>query len=288
MNIDRALLKADAKAAIRESKTSPYLTALIYSLIVYVLGLLQSNITGIAVNFDTFINALETGNYEYLYRLVYEQQPGAMARIIDTLLSLMTAMVGIGFTIFSLNVSRRRTNSVGNLFDGFGNFFRFVWLNILIALLLTLWSLTFILLAALAVYYYHMAIFSFFMLAGLVLAIIAAYRYRQAFYILIDNPTMRPIDCIRKSKEMMKGRKAELFMLDLSFLGWYLLTIIPFVSIYVFPYTRTTYAGYYDMLLSAEKSYYQRPASGPAGPSSGPTGYAADKEDELPPWEYKD
>jgi hypothetical protein len=45
MNIDRAMLKADAKAAIRESKTSPYLTALIYSLVVYVLGVLQSNIT---------------------------------------------------------------------------------------------------------------------------------------------------------------------------------------------------------------------------------------------------
>ncbi|NCB51151.1 MAG: DUF975 family protein [Clostridia bacterium] len=287
MNPSRAMLKADAKAAIHESKTSPYLTAFIFVLIVYVLGLLQSNIAGIAVNYDSYINALETGNYSYLYDVI-QQRPRGMASIIDMLLSLMSAMIGIGFTIFTLNVSRRLDNSVGNLFDGFGNFFRFVWLNILIALLITMWSLTFIILAALAVYYNHTAIFLLFMLAGAVLALIAAYRYRQAVYILIDNPKMRPIDCIRKSKEMMRGHKAELFMLDLSFLGWVLLTIIPFVSIYVYPYTQTTFAGYYDSLLSVEKGYYQRPSSDLSGPSSGPTGYAADKEDELPPWEYKD
>ncbi len=193
-----------------------------------------------------------------------EQQPGVLARIIDMLLSLMSAMLGIGFTIFALNISRRLNNSVGNLFDGFGNFFRFLWLLILMWFFTFLWSLLFI-----------------------IPGIIAAYRYRQAIYILIDNPTMRPIDCIRNSKELMKGHKAELFLLDLSFLGWYLLMIIPFVSIYVFPYTRTTFAGYYDTLRSARNGYYQSPTSGPSDPTSGPTGYAADKENELPPWEFK-
>ena len=265
MNINRTVLKADAKAAMRESKTSPYLTAFIYSLILYVLGLLQMNLTSISVNFNAFTQALETGNFEYIYYLMREQEPGSMARLIDALLSLMTAMMGIGFTIFTLNTSRRLNNSVGNLFDGFGNFFRFLWLLILIWLFTFLWSLLL-----------------------LIPGIIASYRYRLAVFILIDNPTMRPIDCIRKSKELMLGHKAELFVLDLSFLGWILLTLIPFVSIYVYPYTSTTYAGYYDALRQGEHGYYQRPSSGPSGPSGGPTGYAADKEDELPPWEFKD
>jgi len=265
MIIDRAMLKADAKVAIRESKTSPYLTAFIYALIVYVLGLLQSNITGVTINYDALTHALETENYYYLYSLIREQQPGALAQLIGALLSLMSAMLGIGFTIFSLNVSRRQNNSVGNLFDSFGNFFRFLWLMILMWFFVTLWSLLLV-----------------------IPGIIASYRYRQAVFILIDNPTMRPIDCIRKSKELMKGRKAELFVLDLSFLGWYILAIIPFVIIFVYPYTRTTHAGYYDALLSIERGYYQRPSSGPSGPSSGPTGYAAEKKDDLPPWEFKE
>ena len=44
---------------------------------------------------------------------------------------------------------------------------------------------------------------------------------------------------------MMNGRKGELFVLDLSFLGWNLLTVIPFVSIFVIPYTNFTYVNYY-------------------------------------------
>ena len=55
--------------------------------------------------------------------------------------------------------------------------------------------------------------------------------------------------CIRESKRLMAGRKGELFVLDLSFLGWSLLEIIPYVgmavSVYVTPYRGVTMAGFY-------------------------------------------
>lgn len=68
--------------------------------------------------------------------------------------------------------------------------------------------------------------------------IIAAYRYRMALYLLLDNPNMSVYQCIRESKRMMVGHKAELFVLDLSFLGWYILSAVPFVSIWVTPIRR--------------------------------------------------
>lgn len=34
---------------------------------------------------------------------------------------------------------------------------------------------------------------------------------------------MTALDCINESKRLMKGYKGELFVLDLSFIGWYLL-----------------------------------------------------------------
>ena len=71
----------------------------------------------------------------------------------------------------------------------------------------------------------------------------------EAFYLLLDHPEMGVMDCIRESKRLMNGRKGELFVLDLSFFGWLLLTAIPLVglavSIYVTPYIETTRAGFY-------------------------------------------
>jgi uncharacterized membrane protein len=254
MHIDRAALKNDARAAIRESATSPYLTALILMVIVYILGLLQSKLTGVTIDYNTYLHAIETGNTDYLIS-VARQMPGPAPQTIGALLSLMSTMVSIGFTIFCLLVSRRLPGSVGNLFDAFGNFFRFLWLMILIWIFVFLWSLLFI-----------------------IPGIVASYRYRQAVYILIDNPDMRAIDCIKKSKEMMAGHKAELFVLDLSFLGWYLLSVIPFVPVYVYPYTGTTYAGYYNALLHL-KADTRRETPDEGGQAPG---------NDLPPWEYKD
>jgi len=82
--------------------------------------------------------------------------------------------------------------------------------------------------------------------------IIAAYRYRQALYLLLDHPEMGVMDCIRESKRLMTGHKGELFVVDMSFLGWYILCAVPFVSVYVTPYVNVTYAGYYDALVSGD------------------------------------
>ena len=73
---------------------------------------------------------------------------------------------------------------------------------------------------------------------------------RQALYLLLDHPEMGVTECIRESKRLMRGHKAELFILDLSFIGWALLSVIPFVSIYTIPYTEATYALYYCQLAA--------------------------------------
>lgn len=61
------------------------------------------------------------------------------------------------------------------------------------------------------------------MIAMLVPVIPAAYRYAMASFVLADAPQTRVRDCVRRSKEIMAGRKMELFGLEISFLGWSLL-----------------------------------------------------------------
>ena len=57
--------------------------------------------------------------------------------------------------------------------------------------------------------------------------IIAAYRYAMADYILYRHPEMGVMEVLRESKERMQGRKGRLFCLQISFIGWMLLTMAP-------------------------------------------------------------
>ncbi len=57
--------------------------------------------------------------------------------------------------------------------------------------------------------------------------IIAAIRYSQSFYVLADDPTKTIRQCVNESKRMMKGNKAKYFLLNLSFIGWAILSLLP-------------------------------------------------------------
>ena len=57
--------------------------------------------------------------------------------------------------------------------------------------------------------------------------IIAAYRYAMADYILYRHPEMSVTEVLQESKERMQGRKGRLFCLQISFIGWMLLTMVP-------------------------------------------------------------
>lgn len=56
--------------------------------------------------------------------------------------------------------------------------------------------------------------------------IIKAYSYTMVPYILQDDPSLAPREVINRSREMMNGHKWRAFLLDLSFIGWILLSLI--------------------------------------------------------------
>jgi uncharacterized membrane protein len=49
-------------------------------------------------------------------------------------------------------------------------------------------------------------------------------------YIIKDNPELSATQVITRSREMMNGHKWNAFVYDLSFIGWYILGIIPFAG----------------------------------------------------------
>ena len=80
---------------------------------------------------------------------------------------------------------------------------------------------------------------------------IKMYEYAMIPYILGDNPKMKWKEAFKLSKQMMKGNKWKLFVLDLSFLGWEILSLFTFGLLnifYVNPYKVATNVELYEVL----------------------------------------
>lgn len=56
--------------------------------------------------------------------------------------------------------------------------------------------------------------------------IVALYRYRQAWFVKVEHENLSARDCLRESARMMRGFKGQAFLLDLSFIGWILLSAL--------------------------------------------------------------
>ena len=78
--------------------------------------------------------------------------------------------------------------------------------------------------------------------------VVFSYKWRFTHFIMMENPEISFSDAMRTSDKITKGHKWELFVLDLSFLGWFLLVAVTFgiAGIYVGPYYNTTIALYYE------------------------------------------
>jgi len=77
--------------------------------------------------------------------------------------------------------------------------------------------------------------------------IVKSYSYRMVPYILADNPNIGASRAIELSNKMTYGHKFDMFILDLSFLGWYFLGLLCFGvgTLFVKPYEHATNAELY-------------------------------------------
>lgn len=234
MIIDRTAAKLQAKQLIRESQPSMLTAALLYTLLTALIGWLSLRLTGVDTNtMNEMLQLASEGNSEAVMEMMTKATPSAGASLIDALLRLAMAVVGVGFSLFVMNSVRRSQPALGNLLDGFGMFPRVLFLIILQIVLIFLWSLLLV-----------------------IPGIIAAYRYSFAVYVMIDHPEMSAMDCLRESKRLTTGYKRQLFLLDLSFIFWFLLTMIPVVGyiaqVYVTPYMESARVLYYEQIRALQ------------------------------------
>ena len=96
----------------------------------------------------------------------------------------------------------------------------------------------------------YLILWSLIPIAGIFFVINRAYAYRMTAYLIYDEHITSAKDAIQRSKTLMDGQKFDLFMLDLSFIGWYFLSAITggIVGFYVTPYTRLAEIEFYEMI----------------------------------------
>ena len=81
--------------------------------------------------------------------------------------------------------------------------------------------------------------------------IIKSYEYRLVPYIISENPAMNYKDALAESKKLMMGNKWKSFVLDLSFIGWDILSALTLGVLDIFfvgPYKASTDAALYETL----------------------------------------
>ena len=212
MKIDRKGLKAQAKQAIRAAAPVFWLVTLVYLLLTE--GL--STVVGWLA--PTFQPA----------DLLWGGTVGWLSLFISILLTLYLWVMDFGYRLWALRVTRSQQAGYGTLLEGFGIAGRVIAMNLLILLFTFLWSLLLIFVTTILAFFVLDSLFlQLLVMAGIYAAVFAIMlRYAMAPYLLADYPDDGAGAAVRRSVEMMRGRKWELFKLYVSFLGWELLGVL--------------------------------------------------------------
>jgi uncharacterized membrane protein len=186
---------------------------------------------------------------------------------ITILLSIFVLnVIAVGQMYFYFKFYSGSRADFGTFFDGFknGQYWHNVGGMFLMTLYVCLWTMLFCLPGAILIGFGAGLLFVdsgvgavllvigvILYIASIVAAFIKAYQYSMIPYLLIDKPEFTVKECFAMTKKMTKGNKWSLFVLDLSFIGWILLsclTLFILAIFYVSPYMNLAKAGAYDYL----------------------------------------
>ena len=125
---------------------------------------------------------------------------GILSTFVSILTSLLSVLLGAGFAMYCMAIRRGERAEYLTLFDGFSFVGKLIALTIVTYAFIWLWSMLFV-----------------------IPGIIAALRYAMTPYIMAEHPELTASEAINRSKELMEGHKMDLFILQLTFLGWEIL-----------------------------------------------------------------
>ena len=251
MNYNRAAMKEEVKQAMRQARPHPMLVTLLFTVIVgmgasLISWVMNTLFSGGGSSMNNLLLGIMNNGPDYLEEMLYYApqlfiQVMLQTMVISLISSILTTawngLMDVGYSGYCLDMVRGMNPSMERIFSGFSRVGSVIPAYILVAVFTFLWSMLF-----------AVGMIVLFFIAGILIAIggamaglgfllmVAAYagffagliwavlRYAMVPFAVIDsqNP-MSAMDAIRVSKAIMQGRKGSFFVLQLSFIGWYLL-----------------------------------------------------------------
>ena len=235
--LDRTALKCEAKNINAKAQVNVYLFSLVFLLSSLALNALRfffnsaaltaqlENISASLTRLPAFFERV-TAIFASMAASV-ERYPTPIVTFVLLLVWFLISLFNAGYTFYIMGIRRGEKMGYGTLLDGFSFAGKVILLDLLLSLYIALWSALFI-----------------------VPGIIAIYRYSFALYNLLENPDRSVLEVISLSRQQTYGHKWELFVLDLSFLGWSLLVLLTagILTIYVKPFRTQSWICYFERI----------------------------------------
>ncbi|NDI34295.1 DUF975 family protein [Chengkuizengella sediminis] len=155
--------------------------------------------------------------------------------LLNFIIQIVIIPLSVGTTWFFLELSRKQPGKLKDVFIVYSDSklaLKTIGLSLLVGLFVLLW-----------------------MLLLIIPGIIKSIAYSQVYYILKDKPELTVFEAIKESNKLMEGYKWKYFILNLSFIGWVLLSAFSFGIGFIFliPYMNTSLASFYDDISNQNK-----------------------------------
>ncbi len=199
--------------------------------VTFVAGLLGGLITGAGGSINIKLD-------EHMVRelprivMVYLKVVGSVAGILGFINFIIGGTIQLGYTQYLLKQHDKANFEFADLFSQFHRFGQGFAQAFLRGLYTFLWALLFI-----------------------IPGIVKSFSYAMTPFIMAENPDMTASEAITASRQMMDGHKGELFWLNLTFIGWSILSAFTLFigNLFLTPYMNAAYAAFYKDLTSGRR-----------------------------------
>ena len=163
---------------------------------------------------------------------------------VSILVGLVALVLNAGYYCYCFGILRREEMPYESLFDAFPFAGKVILLSIVEGVFIFLWSMLFV-----------------------IPGIIAAYRYSFAMLNLCENPELGVMEALNLSKRQTNGYKMQLFLLQLSFIGYQIAAVLiallyeyviisylpsAVVGVYLTPYLNLSTCRFYQLATAPQ------------------------------------
>ena len=177
-------------------------------------------------------------DFDFIYNIAerFGLEKVTLSVSVNLLSIFLGGVISTGLCKLLLNIATKREKpNVENIFSYFDIYLKTLGLNILISIAVIIGFILFI-----------------------IPGIIVALMFSQAFFILAEDRSKSIKECLSESAEMMKGYKWEFFVLEVSFIGWWIVSALTLGigGLWVAPYQKVTETNFYLNLKDSNRKLY--------------------------------